>query len=341
METEAHAAERAPLAWVRVLGCGALRLDFGHAVAVGALGRVLVAGRFDAAPERGDEPGDAGELVQLDAKGAARWRRRIVRADRHCAPSLAIDDAGEAYVLGAFAPIDAPGGAVLVGMITLAITKLDAEGRPVWSVPLADVPHVDGRPCLPTARVAADPLGGARVVIARAAALRVVRLSETGAVLWDRSFVVGGGMFEPGIGVEASGAAVLWGCFSGRARFDDQRIASATWARFLVRLEPDGAVDWAQLLRAGGTDDYSVAVPREGGVRLAAVVRPHEPGAREPGARDLLLAQLDTEGSAIRRVRFRGAAHACAKVLALAGAGDGVALAFTASQNGPTSAHEN
>jgi len=262
METEARAAERAPLAWVRVLGRGALRLDFGHAVAVGALGRVLVAGRFDATAERANEAADAGELVQLDASGAARWRLRIVRADQHCAPSVAMDDAGGAYVLGAFAPVEAPGGAVLVGMIQLAITKLGADGR-----------------------------------------------------------------FEPGVGVDASGAAVVWGCFSGGARFDEQRITSATWARFLVRLGRDGAVKWAQVLRAGGTDDYSVAVLRDGGVMLAAVVRPHEPGAREPGARDLLLAQLDTEGSAIRRTRFRGAAHACAKGLIVASAGDGVALA--------------
>jgi len=220
-----------------------------------------------------------------------------------------------------------PGGPILVGILQLVLAKLDADGQPAWLEPLDDVPPIEGLPCQPIARVAAHPLGGACVVIARASALRVVRLSAAGAVLWDRSFVVGGGLFEPGIGVDASGAAVVWGCFSGAARFDEQRITSATWARFLVRLEPDGAVDWAQLLRAVGTEDYSVAVRREGGATLAAVVRPHEPGAREPGARDLLLAQLDTEGSAIRRVRFRGATHACAKGLALASAGDGVALA--------------
>jgi len=216
METEAHAAERAPLAWVRVLGRGALRLDFGHAVAVGALGRVLVAGRFDATPERASEAGDAGELAQLDACGALRWRLRIVRAARHCAPSVAMDDAGGAYLLGAFVPVDAPGGPVLVGMITLAITKLDANGWPAWCVPLADVPHVDG-----SATPASEALFVARV--------------SNGGGSWARA--IQGPQLQAGLSVhgDASGAVTIAGwCAGGAMDFGGEHIEAGERAAFFV-----------------------------------------------------------------------------------------------------------
>src|ERR1041384_719105 len=97
MERESSGA----LAWVRLLGRGAIQLDFGHAVAVNAAGRVLVVARFDA-HER--DPGDAGAVITLGANGTPQWRARLMGAAHLRAPHVALDDDGAAYIVGPFAP---------------------------------------------------------------------------------------------------------------------------------------------------------------------------------------------------------------------------------------------
>jgi hypothetical protein len=327
MTTDTH-AEGAPLAWARVVGRAPIRRDFGHAVAVDAAGRVLVAARFERndgdasdtsdgdAHHAGDSGCAAGELVQLDARGAARWRVGLGDAEMLRAPHIALDDSGAAYVAGALVPR----GGALARSPRLHLTKLDSEGRPVWSAVLGQA-----GPC---AAVGADPRGGACVALIDAGTLRVVRLDAAGARLWERRFGFAGTL-DPrlGVGVDRSGAACVWGAFSGVLCFGDAAPLRARGReRFVARLPLDGRVRWAQCLGTYRAEEMSLALHPDGALSLAAVVRPPRGDERAGCARDLLLATVDAQGQLIRRTRFAGAPHACASVL-VAPAGDAVALA--------------
>lgn len=328
MNTEAQARPGAPLAWARVLGCGAIQLDYGHGVAVNGGGRVLVAARFDA-PEGGAAIDvDGGELVQLDTDGARRWRIVLTGAAHLRAPAVALDDQGAAYVAGPYEPSQR---GPLDGSARVCLTQLDAEGRPIWSEPIARMAVVQGLPVQPPIGVAADPHGGACVAWTESGAIRVVRFGATGAQLWERRFPFRGSV-DPRvtIALDATGAATVWGAFCGALRFeggDGPALHSQGWDRFLARVQLDGSARWSQVLRAAHTDDYAAAVHRDGAITLAAVVKPRAGEERDPAARDLSMARLDATGSTTQRTRFAGEPHACARVLVASTGAEGIALA--------------
>jgi len=323
-QAPADPTERAPLAWARVLGRGSVKVDFGHHVAVNASGRVLLAARFLADEEHVEA---AGELVQLDTDGAQRWRLALANAEHLRAPHVAMDDAGAAYVVGPYEPTD-------YGPLTASprtyLTKLEADGGPSWCAVLAPTAMGQPIPAQPLISVAADPRGGACVAWTERDAICVLRVDAKGVLLWERRFPFRGSV-DPriGIGLDASGAAYVWGRFGGAIRFekDAPAIHAQGWECFLARIQRGGRVRWSQVLRTVQTDDYAVAVHGHGGVTLAAVVRPRAGEERDPGARDLSVAQLDPDGSAIRRTRYRGEAHTCASIRVASTGAEGIALA--------------
>jgi len=133
-----------------------------------------------------------------------------------------------------------------------------------------------------------------------------------------------------GLALDAAGAAMVWGAFSGAIRFEGGNgpaLQSQGSDRFLARVQIDGAVGWSQVLRAVHTDDYSVAVHRDGGVTLAAVVRPRANEEHHPTSRDRCVARLDATGKTTQRTRHPGAPHACARVMVASTGATGIALA--------------
>jgi hypothetical protein len=285
---------------------------------------VLVAARFDVSPMPRDDgndtagnAGDAGELVQLDAEGAPRWSVALPGEEARGAPHVAMDDSDASYVAGPFEPSSS---GALHRAVRRGVTKLDSQGRPVWCAPVSEA-----GPGTASMDIAADPCGGACVAFCEGGALCAVRFNDAGAQLWERRFPFLGPM-RPyvRVGIDATGAATLWGSFAGTLSIGEASLAARGWERFVARVTLDGRARWSRVPQTTGATDSSIALHRDGTVSLAAVVCPPE-GSERRDARDLLLVKLDAQGNAIEHARFPGAPHACASVK-VASAGDAVVL---------------
>lgn len=316
------------VAWVHVVGAGSVRRDFGHHIATNAAGEAVIAARFAHVDGHLAEksvrsvkatPGTSlglsgGRLVKLEAGGRPAWSLPLRDTGLLCAPRLALDDAGEAYIAGPYAP-DKAG---LYGAREVMLSKLGPGGRVEWTRPLILVQNHEGRPRVPLVRVAADPNGGACVTWIgtrrESPILRALRFSADGSIRWAHAWPITGQAVEPHVGIDASGATVLWGTLQGALHFDPSRLESSHLedmlggARYVIRVAADGRVSWAQKFEVGYKTPHVVAVGRDGSVGVATVMDFHEgrPRKRVP---KLVLIRLDAAGSAVRGARGHGGPH--------------------------------
>lgn len=212
----------------------------------------------------------------------------------------------------------------------MCLTKVDPEGRPLWSEPITRLPVVQGIPVQQPIGLATDPHGGVCVTWIENGALCLARFSDSGVTSWERRFPFRGSL-DPNVTIatDASGATTLSGRFTGTIRFEggaQPSLRSQGSDRFLARVQLDGCVRWSRVLHSARAQDYSTAVHRDGTMTIAAVVKPREGDGRDPASRDLCFITLDAQGSTATHTRILGAPHTCAQVtIASTGAG---ALAF-------------
>ncbi|MFO0591866.1 MAG: hypothetical protein U0441_30240 [Polyangiaceae bacterium] len=314
-------------AWARVLGTGAIQRDFGHEITANARGEVLVAarlGRIDdvtrddhmAGPRsrREDTTVDlsAADLLRLGPRGDTMWAVRLRATLALRAPAVALDDAGGAYVAGPYVPQDG----ALRGARDVGVTKLGPDGRVEWARALFEMDHDLGRPRVPVIRAAADPSGGVCLTWIgeqrRWRAVRAVRLASDGAITWDYSWpITSGHVDDPRVGVDESGAALLWGTFRGSlVLHDGVRAESTSEARYLVRVDADGRLCWAYPLRAYSLAAHAIGITRGGEIAHAFTVPAvHEKGPKatpllvvrcidkDVKPRSLVRGQLDRHGA--------------------------------------------
>lgn len=329
--------------WARVVGAGSIRRDFGHHVAANAAGEVLLAAqldRLDGGTAKGedspraaaaDAPAPdlaAGRLIKLAAGGGPAWSLLLRDAGLLCAPAIALDDAGGAYVAGPYGPDEAG----LCGAREVTLTKLGPGGAVEWSRPLLLVRVHEGRPCVPAVDVAADPAGGVCVTWIGerrgSPVVRALRLSDAGSIEWEYAWPITGEAIEPHIGVDGSGAAVVWGKFRGALSFaPGEEVKSLAEARYLARVEADGRVSWAHALSAEAGAPHAVALGRSGAIAVATVVQSPAPKGRE-ARRALVLLRVDASGAPLKTLRGGCDPHTSIPSLSLApSGGDAFALA--------------
>ncbi|MFO0589889.1 MAG: hypothetical protein U0441_20275 [Polyangiaceae bacterium] len=331
-------------AWTRVLGTGAIQRDFGHEITANARGEVLVAarlGRLDdtarddniAVPRsrREDTTVDlsAADLLRLGPSGETIRTVRLRAALALQAPAVALDDAGGAYIAGPYVPQDG----ALRGARDVGVTKLGPDGRVEWARALFELPQEAGRPRVQALRSAADPSGGVCLTWIgeqrRWRAVRAVRLASDGAIAWDYSWpITAGHADDPHVGVDESGAALLWGTFRGSlALHDGVRAESASEARYFVRIEPDGRLCWAYPLPAYSLTPHAIGVARDG--EIAHVFMVPAVHTKGPRAAPLLVVRcIDTDGKPRSLVRGQLDRHGAISSLCVAPGGrDGFTLA--------------
>ncbi len=331
--------------WARVLGAGSIHRDFGHSVATNAQGDILVAARLERLDEDDQEHDDAAvdtsrrddstvdlsgaELVKLARDGERAWAVRLRAARFLRAPCIALDAAGSAYVAGPYAPADG----ALRGAREMSLTKLGPGGAVEWTQPLFEVPLDGGRPRAPVVRVAADPAGGACVTWIgerrRWPAVRAVRFTNEGSIAWDQAWpVISGDAYDPHIGLDDSGAAVVWGTFRGTLAMDDGvKAESGAEARYLARVQADGRVRWAYSLRAYPNTPYAMAVGSGGEIGQAHLVPAAAPKSADAPPL-LALMRIDTAGAPLPSARGRIDRHSSISSLSIAPTvGGGFALA--------------
>ncbi|KYG02880.1 hypothetical protein BE21_54050 [Sorangium cellulosum] len=289
-----------------------------NAVAADADGNLWITGSFRGAIDLGvarlQGAGYADAFVaRLDPAGEVRWARRFGDAEWQASTDIALDRAGNAFIIGAFrgvidfgrGPLSNPAGD------DIFVAKLDAAGNALWSKRFGDESEQGG------SRIAVDEAGD--VVIAGqcsgsldlgAGALRgaggydifLAKLDAGGNTRWSRRFGDAAEQIAYGLGLDAEGNIFLVGSFEGAIDLGGERLTSAGSSDiFVARFDADGRPRWGW--RFGGPEhnrSYSTVVDAAGDVTIAGSFQGTMAveGRRltSAGGDDIFVARLDADG---------------------------------------------
>jgi hypothetical protein len=227
--------------WSQRFGAG--NSDFGDAVACDGAGNVFMTGSFQAAADfGGGNLVSAGEgdvfVAKYDASGNHIWSRRAGSTDSDAGTSVAVDGAGNAFVVGFFRwTVDFGGGSrVSAGLEDIFLAKYDASGNHLWSRSFGSANQDFGR------SIAVDALGnvvltgmfydsvdfgGGDLVSTGAFDIVVAKYDASGTHLWSQHFGSTGDEHGYGVAVDASGDVVTTGYFSYTPDFGGGRLENA------------------------------------------------------------------------------------------------------------------
>jgi len=278
------------LLWSRRLGAGG-QVEVRQIAADGE-GNVLVAGHFSGAMNLGDRTvRAAGEhdlfLVKLDANGKPRWGHAYGDAADQQMMRLAVDDAGNAVLMGWMAGRVDFGTGVLRGhqqSWDLFVAKLDPDGRAVWARRFGDGSDVHGyglavdRRGMITVTGHFDgrlDLGLGSLQSAGGDDAFVLRLDPAGEPLWDVHLGGPGTQHAGGVAADHAGNVVIAGTFSGAIDFGGGVIRSAGSSDiFLAKLGPYGKQIWVRRFGDAGSNGYltvNVGVDDHGAPVMAGI----------------------------------------------------------------------
>lgn len=257
-----------------------------------------------------DGSGDQG----TPATGHHAWVKRLGDESEEIVTGLAVDRAGNAYVVGSFSEITTMGGSPLTsaGGYDLFIAKYAPDGSHLWSQRFGGTGQDSAR------SIAVDAsgdvilvagfeetvnFGGDAFTSAGYTDIALVKYSSSGAHLWSRQ--LGGDQLDDGVGVavDSSGNIVLTGSFHGDARFGSTTLKSAGNADiFVSKWSGSGVHLWSK--NFGGTDfdrGYSVACDSAGNILLGGefylTADFGGPSLSSNGVGDVFIAKLAPDGS--------------------------------------------
>ena len=270
----------------------------GESVAVNQDGDVYVAGSFTGAITFDGVQHDATDgqdifLLKLDPAGERLWSKSWDGASSNNVPTVAVDAENEVYLAGHFT------GALDFGCDPplsagddddAFIVKLAGDtGDCLWAKQFGD-----GSSAQPVRAVAPTPDGDVVVVIelnggidfgdgnvtGAARDVVVARLSgETGEVVWGYRAVDPKEQYVADVAVDVDGSVVLAGSFTESLTMDPEQPEAAVHSNgesdiFLVRLDPDGKLSWAQGFGSYANDyGRSVALDGQGHALLTGAFR--------------------------------------------------------------------
>jgi hypothetical protein len=248
------------------------------AVAVDAQGNIVVAGQFAGKIDFGSGPIEATDVqdilvVKLDPDGNQLWAQVMGGTNADLANAVAIDEAGDVYVIGAYrgAPViglDTPPASV-DGSYNILVAKLSsATGAPIWAKGFGEIYDQVGQAIavgggfVYLAANASGPLtfdgttylgegGNGDIAVAKLAA-------DTGLAVWGKRYGDIAVQQAIGIALAATPAGVvIAGQVRGTINFGsgnfvgDAALDVAVW-----KLGLDGALIWSKRAGAAATDQY-------------------------------------------------------------------------------------
>jgi cysteine-rich repeat protein len=239
--------------WSRRLGgAGA---DEGGGIAVDSAGNVLLTGSFQGMADFGGGPlSSAGGTdvfaVKLDPQGQHLWSRRLGGTNVDYGWAIAVDNAGNVLLTGAFLGTADFGGGPFssVGSYDVFVVKLDAQGQHLWSQRLGGTSYdgaqaiaVDssGNVLLTGSFQGMADFGGAPLSSEGDHDVFAVKLDAQGWHLWSQRF--GGTSFDYcyAAAADSAGNGLLTGHFHGTADFGDGPVSSAgSYDIFAVKIRP-------------------------------------------------------------------------------------------------------
>jgi hypothetical protein len=254
----------------------------GNAVAVAPGGDILLAACFASTIDFGggvlvnadpDAPFDCDvALARLSAEGQHIWSRGFGAANKQFPTDVAVDDAGNAVMIGSFS------GSINFGLGELAppgtfLAKFDLAGNTLWSLALP----VTGEPA-----VAIDPenriivagtcapdvdLGGGPVQTAGGTDACVVAFDPDGTYLWHHA--LGGPATDQAadVAVNGSGEIAVCGSFTGSMSLGNTVLSIGSGDGFVAQVDALAGPLWGVALGGLGPDGVSgVAWDPEGAV---------------------------------------------------------------------------
>ncbi|WP_437626037.1 hypothetical protein [Sorangium sp. So ce1151] len=264
--------------WLQPLG--GLGFQAATSVAASATGRIVVAGRFSGAlvigKDRLESAGGSDVFVaSFDADGTPLWSKRFGDGFDQQPRAVAMDERGNAVVVGDFAGTIDLGGEPLqsAGGLDVFVASLDALGEHRWSKRFGDAGlqraravAVDGADNVVVGGEFAGTLdlgGGPRTAGEREAVF-VAKLDPKGEHRYSRVIGEHGASLGQLL-VDGTGDVLVVGGFRGEAALAGEPVTSAGEDDvFVAKLDPEGGYRWSHRFGGAGPDRATgVAVDRD------------------------------------------------------------------------------
>lgn len=266
--------------------------------------------------------------------GATVWARRAGAASNQSARAVATDADGNVIVVGQFAgTLDLGGGPLTSsGGDDVFVAKLAPDGSHLWSTRFgddseqrADAVAVDASGNVVVAGTFEGTIdaGGGPIAAVSGDDLFVVKLDADGAHQWSQGFGAAGVQQAAGVAVDADGAVILTGVFSGTFSFGGSDLSSpGALDPFVAKLDASGVHVWSQSF-SGSLDQHAtaVAVDAAGGVvvvgRFAGTFSAGGDDLTAVGVDDMFVARLDAAGAHVWSDRYGDGALQTASAVAI------------------------
>jgi hypothetical protein len=213
------------------------------AVAVDAMGNVIVTGCFDGTADFGggaltSAGGNDIFVVEFGSDGTHLWSKRFGDTSGQYACGAAVDPSGNAFVSGTFLGSVDFGGGVLTssGNSDVFVTKFGSDGSHLWSkrfgdgdiqAALAIAVDASGKVIVTGEFRGAIDFGGGTLTSSGLEDIFVAKFGFDGSHLWSKRFGDGTGQFPRGVTVDASERLVITGWYLGTVDFGGGPLTSA------------------------------------------------------------------------------------------------------------------
>ena len=326
-----YLAEYSPtgsLVWAKDLPNSAGSGGQANALAMDAAGNLALTGYFTGATNF--NPGGAGGTLtnatyhtdafaaKFTPTGGFLWADKFEGAGNIQGLGIATDAAGDTVATGSYTGATAFGATTLTGTVSAAfVTKIDPSGNVLWADGFAGTGLDTGT------AVAIDASGNiyaggtdqgtitfnatTTLTGAGGSDVYIARLAPTGVVTWAVGF--GGAATDTlgGLAVDAAGEVYGVGTFGGTAKFGTFTMTPNGGSgsdAFIAKLDPTGAVTWADQV-GGGLSDFGTAVALDAQANVyvggefsgQANLDPHgTANFSSSGGLDAFVEKLDTNG---------------------------------------------
>jgi FlgD Ig-like domain len=319
------AATAAPPSHIWSQGYGDAASQSARALAIDALGNIVVTGEFSGVIDFGDAPltsagGTDIFLTRHRPNGNVHLSRSFGDASGQRAADAAVAPDGSTFLTGSFSgSIDFGGDALAsAGSNDVFVAGFDSNLVHVWSKRFGDgdgqYPSgiaLDGASGLYVGGYFSGSIdfGGGPLLASGFDDVFLVKFNSTGLHLWSKRFGNSSAQEALDVAVDPAGNVLIVGQFLGSINFGGANLTSLGVDVFVAKLDPGGAHLWSK--RFGSTLSQSaqaVATDADGNVYLAGTFKNAIDFGGGPltsaGEDDVFLAKLDAAGNHLWSKRF-------------------------------------
>ena len=233
-------------------GGGGPGADAGTTLAVDSVGFSYVVGRFSGTASFGSFSvnsggGVDGFVAKFDSAGNPQWVRRVGGPLDDAASGVALDSAGNSYIVGQFSGVATFGtlNATSAGASDIFVAKYDNVGDALWvsvaggagpDAGLAVAANAAGDVFVTGSFSGAATFGALNFASAGGTDLFVAQYNTSGSLLWAKRAGGAGADAANAIAVDTRGALHLTGQFSGAASFDNFEVSAASGSDAFVAI---------------------------------------------------------------------------------------------------------